>query len=761
MTAFKQVLTNLQAGQREEALIGLEFVLRLDPSFVPAKNLQTQLAASQDEIDLGDIIAQLQAPTTDAIDSLLIEAVDDFNSREFLAAKEKVEEVLIDLPGHQQARELRDQIDKALKIEGQVGQFLIQAREALAAGDPQEAANFVMMAQALDPHHTGIATTLKEIDDTGGLALAHQSPDAPAQPNPVEPSSAPPVDDAPAETGPPVSPEEPEADALDTPLEPETPVAEDDAFAVEFDAQDPFADLIDEVPDDAPQESASDFGSAPDFSPAGDGGELSFPPMDDTADLFTAPGHAVDAHSPEAAASGEWTDQQGAGGDEDDDEGSMAATIEELIENGRAALDRNDHPEAISALSRVFLLKPNHPLAGRLIIKAKQSLAEADSRVEELLTKARDAFDEGEFDAANLLISKALSTRPNHIQATMLKEELDREVAGGSEQPASDVPPASAPPPPSAEPTAPELPDLDDDLFGDPGDPGETELPADDSLDGSADDAGDDLFSEDDDFDDFGDVSLLARLKKKLPVRTLAIAAVALVVVLAGVWLGGRFLSSEPEIDQSTAVNEVLLEADRLFKERKVEEALYLLREFPAEGLFKQRIDNRIAKYEEAIAPPTPTPVPEEASQAQTLLDQGLWWSAYVSAGEGLKKHPDDAGLSEIRGLVAEIEPEAAVLENALGNGDYRMAVSITEELLLQYTEQGDLMVVLERSLFNAALAEARAYNLTGAENHLNRLLELKPGDEEAIRFIEMVQKYKVSAADMRLEIFIRSMKER
>ena len=172
MTAFKQVLTNLQAGQREEAMIGLEFVLRLDPKFSPAANLKRQLASSSNEIDLGDIIAQLQAPTTEAINGLLIEAVDDFNSREFLGAKEKVEKVLIDLPGHQEARDLRDQIDKALKIEGQVGQFLIQAREALANGDPQEAANFVMMAQALDPHHTGIASTLKEIDETGGLALS-------------------------------------------------------------------------------------------------------------------------------------------------------------------------------------------------------------------------------------------------------------------------------------------------------------------------------------------------------------------------------------------------------------------------------------------------------------------------------------------------------------------------------------------------------------------------------------------------------------
>ena len=176
MTAFKQVLTNLQSGQREEAMIGLEFVLRLDPSFGPATNLKRQLASSHNEIDLGDIIAQLQAPTTDTINGLLIEAVDDFNSREFLAAKEKVEKVLIDLPGHQEARDLRDQIEKALKIESQVGQFLIQAREALAGGDPQEAANFVMMAQALDPHHTGIASTLKEIDQTGGLALSQDAP---------------------------------------------------------------------------------------------------------------------------------------------------------------------------------------------------------------------------------------------------------------------------------------------------------------------------------------------------------------------------------------------------------------------------------------------------------------------------------------------------------------------------------------------------------------------------------------------------------
>jgi tetratricopeptide (TPR) repeat protein len=756
MTAFKQVLTNLQAGQREEAMIGLEFVLRLDPTFAPAKSLKGQLSTKADEIDLGDIIAQLQAPTTDFIDSMLIEAVDDFNSREFLGAKEKVEKVLIDLPGHAEARDLRDQIDKALKIEGQVGQFLIQAREALAKGDPQEAANFVMMAQALDPHHTGIATTLAEIDETGGLALSHQSPDAPQQPAPAEsPPLTGPTTTGETVTSPPLEPEPPVED-LGAPLETGGPAGEEDAFAVEFDVQDPFADVIDPVPESPPPDAAPDFGTAA-------GGELSFPPMDDTADLFTAPRElpAVDAPGMEVAV--DTTDDLDTDGGQEADEDSVAQTIQELIEKGRAALDNRDEPLAISHWSRVFLIKPNHPEAGSLIVKAKKRLAESEAKIEEVLGKARDAFDEREFDAASLLVSKALGLRPNHLEVTILKEELERELGSQISQPESSATTATTQTEADTASPGPELPDLDDDLFGDLTD-AEDEVAPDGVPDTTSDDPTDGLFSDDEDDDefvDFDDISLMDRLKAKLPMRILAIAAVALVVVLASVWLGGKFLAPEPEIDESAAVNEVLFEADRLFKEHKTDEALHLLREFPATGLFKQRIDMRIAKYEETIAPPTPTPVPEQASRAQTLLDQGLWWSAYVSAGDGLRAFPDDPGLEELRNLVVEVEPEAAVLEGAISSNDYRMAVSITEELLLQYPEQGDLMVVLERSLFNAALAEARAYNLTGAENHLMRLLELKPGDEESIRFIEMVQKYKVSAADMRLEIFIRSMNER
>jgi len=746
MTAFKQVLSNLQAGQREEALIGLEFVLRLDPSFVPANHLKRQLGASTREIDLGDIIAQLQAPTTDAINTLLIEAVDSFNSRDFLAAKERVEQVLIDLPGHQEARDLRDQIEKSLKIESQVGQFLVQAREALAAGDPQEAANFVMMAQALDPHHTGIASTLKEIDETGGLALAQMTDPAPADAQQPPPAAKGPPQRAASSPGRGAEPTQ------GSPFQDQSDEA--DAFAVEFDTTDPFADLIETGPErqaEGPPLQAAAF-ETDDFD---------FSPGDDTDDLFSAPGEmsGFGGDNEPGSAAGAYQ-PAGVMDTEDLDEDSIATTIQSLVERGEEALGDGDAAQAISIWSRIFLIKPSHPEAGHLIERAKKRLAATQAELDELVSSVRDAYDADDFDAANLLVSKALALRPGDLEATLLKEEIDRDIsrAGGRKAAAQAGASSSAG---AARSPAPELPELDDDLFGDV----DAAIPAAAAMDVSAaiPEAAldDDLFDHEIAYEDLEPLSLLDRVRSRGPLHLAIIAAVGLIVVLAGVWMGSRLLSSEPEVDESARVNEVLLEADRLYRERKVEEALHVLREFPASGLFKQRIDMRIAKYEESLAPPTPTPIPEDAIRAEQLFEQGLWWSAFVTANAGLAAHPDDPGLVEIRRQVLEVEPEAEVLAAAVRNRDFRTAVSLAEDLVQRYPEQGDLRVVLERSLFNAALAEARAYNLTGSENNLERLLELKPGDEEAVRFLEFVTKYKVRAADMRLEIFIRSLEER
>ncbi len=100
--------------------------------------------------------------------------------------------------------------------------------------------------------------------------------------------------------------------------------------------------------------------------------------------------------------------------------------------------------------------------------------------------------------------------------------------------------------PPAA---GPALPELDDDLFGDVA-ATPTGASLDESIAGEP-DFDDDLFSTDGDhraFDDFQDLSTLERLRLKFPVRMVALAGVALVVILVGVWLGGKMLTSEPEV---------------------------------------------------------------------------------------------------------------------------------------------------------------------------------------------------------------------
>jgi hypothetical protein len=69
--------------------------------------------------------------------------------------------------------------------------------------------------------------------------------------------------------------------------------------------------------------------------------------------------------------------------------------------------------------------------------------------------------------------------------------------------------------------------------------------------------------------------------------------------------------------------------------------------------------------------------------------------------------------------------------------------------------------LVLGHSLFNASLAELRAYNLTGASTYLNELQQLDPEDDEVRRVLDFVEKYKARPVDMQLRVFIQSLGER
>jgi hypothetical protein len=245
------------------------------------------------------------------------------------------------------------------------------------------------------------------------------------------------------------------------------------------------------------------------------------------------------------------------------------------------------------------------------------------------------------------------------------------------------------------------------------------------------------------------------------PWKLVAIGGGAIVVILIGVFLGSTFLGSGGADDQTAALNQVLAQAERLYEARKIDEAIHLLRQFDASELDRPRIERRIEKYNKAMAPPTPTPVPDSLIEAQRLLDEGQWLAAYATAVKGLENQPQDLTLSEIKQRILDFEPQVATLHSALQKRDYRTASAIASSLVDRHPSQVEFLEQRVRSLFNAALIELRAHNLNSAEVYLQQLEKIVPEDGEVQRILKFVGRYKAKPVDMQLEIFIKSLKER
>jgi hypothetical protein len=245
-----------------------------------------------------------------------------------------------------------------------------------------------------------------------------------------------------------------------------------------------------------------------------------------------------------------------------------------------------------------------------------------------------------------------------------------------------------------------------------------------------------------------------------LPLKTLVMIGVGGVGLIVVLWLASSlfFGSKPPAMD----VYEMRAQAEELFRQGKIGGALRMVEEFEIRDAADEQVVSRlIAKYQGALATPTPTPVPIHLTTATQLRDQGYWFHAYAEAMVGLRKSPEDFALLEIKDQIEELEPMASVLHSALANSNFQSAVGISKDLLERYPGQLDLVEVLERSLFNAALAELRAYNLTGAEAYLGELDERQAADEVVARILEFIGKYKARPVDMQLKVFIGSIDPR
>jgi hypothetical protein len=388
-STFEHTLGLAEKGSRQEAMLGCDFVLRMDPQFEPARRLQERLDGAAGPVAVDDLrkleaagSAAALAPASAGAADLLWSDLDGLASElpelpdlhaaglqhagtpaairaefESLLAERRFQE-LQNRAEHDRAAVTADLelqrivtlAQERLEAAPYVSKFLLSAREALRGGNTVEAGRLVEKARALDPTHPGIA----ELTPAGGARQHGANSAAPAPPAAPRTAAATPGTGGAAGTL--YSP--PDMEAL--PASPTSPAA------------------------------------PPGAAYAG-GPETGFP--------YSA-----------------------AGGDSDSE-----LRIQQLLAAGQAALDGGDPQAAIDAWSRIFLIDIDHQEASRRIEQARRLKAERDRQVEETLHDGLAALEAHDPVAARGAFQHVLELQPGHLKAREYLQQLDEGVmpAGG------------------------------------------------------------------------------------------------------------------------------------------------------------------------------------------------------------------------------------------------------------------------------------------------------------------------------------------
>lgn len=188
VTTFQQTLEIASRGSRQEALLGCDFILSLDPLFEPARTLQERLQANEGPVTVEDLrglditAEEPGEPVPEDVEGLFQEVASlDFDLPDLpppgpqtgpdlrakltdLLGRRAFQEILTLAEGERQAvaadPELRRLVETARERQEAapfVQKFLESAREAFQAGDEAGAAEFLAKARTLDSTHPGIA----------------------------------------------------------------------------------------------------------------------------------------------------------------------------------------------------------------------------------------------------------------------------------------------------------------------------------------------------------------------------------------------------------------------------------------------------------------------------------------------------------------------------------------------------------------------------------------------------------------------------
>jgi tetratricopeptide (TPR) repeat protein len=161
LTAYRQSVESAMRGNRDEALLGCDFVLRLDAQFEPARQLQLMLdqnrAAEAYEPLLAELGAAPAAPMGAAAPGLVSTFARLLEARRFEELLGAAQSQSAAVAGDPKLRQLVTTAQARFEAEPFVRELIDGARRALGSGQFDEMTSLLDKARALDPSHPGLA----------------------------------------------------------------------------------------------------------------------------------------------------------------------------------------------------------------------------------------------------------------------------------------------------------------------------------------------------------------------------------------------------------------------------------------------------------------------------------------------------------------------------------------------------------------------------------------------------------------------------
>ncbi len=742
LATFEQTLELAGKGNQQEALLGCDFILRLDPLFDPARKLQGRLEQMQGPVDVSDLTGEADEGGSETSFSDLDNLSLDTQVGPVSPAHEVEEAAPTTTPppppepaaASPKAPEPPAPGSRSSSHEAPEPHEVPEAREAPNAGPletpepPAPPTNFDALATKLEQ-----LLAERHLDELQ-KALAQAPAEAQAQPRiaallaqaqeaiEAEPYVQSFLERARQDLSAGHNAEATQMLEKARALDPEHPgISEVEALAAQKEAPEPAAP---QAPSAAPPTEAAS--QAPSATPSTE----------------AAPGAGLDLNN--------GVDLTGGSGNEDDD-----PRITELLKEGQTAFDQANYQGAIDAWSRIFLINIDHAEANRRIEIARKMKAEGEREIEQHFHEALAHADAGENEEAIAGLKKVLELSPGHMAAREALEGLESGQA------------PAAPAPEDKEESDSDIDlglsdlDLSEDGKSEAAQPLKHQIlvppePGEESAATTEESA----------------ATTVAVKSSGARRRFIAIGAVVFLAVAAVGWFlytnrGRLFHNTSATPAQSTTTADPVTRAKELAKQGKTDLALTVLRRMPPSDPQYSEAQVLIAQWEAAKKPQQPAqsagPAPAELAARDQWLESAR---NAANAGEFLLASnwlAKAASIAPLKGdaarlkatcdtKLASIEPEIDLFRQ----GEWELALPRLWRLHQVQPDNKTVTRLIVDSYYDLGVRDLQREEVKDALSKFNEAVKLAPADVMLQRLVSFCKTYRSRSPDLLYQIFVK-----